>query len=55
MTESYEICWQIFRLSKDHPFIKMIGTNCPCDYDPINNPKCPMYEAVIISTPKKRT
>ena len=46
----YEICWQIFRLGKDHPTIKMQGTNCPCTYDPENNSNCtdPNYEVVVI-------
>jgi len=46
MKTSYEICWQILRLGKDHPTIKMAGTNCPCKYDPENNRHCPKYEKV---------
>jgi hypothetical protein len=55
MKRTYEICWNIFRSNKDHPQTKVIGTDCPCNYDPVNNPKCPIYEAVVISPPKERT
>jgi hypothetical protein len=43
-----KICWNIWRFSKDHPTVKVYGTNCPCDIDRENNPNCPMYEEVNI-------
>lgn len=45
----YEICWNILRLGSYHTKVKMAGSDCPCTYDPANNPRCQMYEAVVIT------
>lgn len=48
--DCYKICWHIFRCGNKHlPFVKMYGKNCPCTHDPIDNPKCPDYEEVLIT------
>jgi hypothetical protein len=44
----YEICWHIFRFSKENPSVKMVGTNCPCRYNPEENKHCLSYEPVKI-------
>lgn len=42
----HEICWNIWRLGSKETLTKMAGTNCPCHFDPVNNPLCPKYEPV---------
>jgi hypothetical protein len=51
MTGSYTICWNIWRLGKDLPSVKMAGTNCPCKHDPEKNKTCPLYEEVVVHQP----
>lgn len=46
--ETYEICWNILRFKKHLPTTKMKDTHCPCGFDPVNNPHCPGYEAVVV-------
>jgi hypothetical protein len=48
MSRSYEICWHIFRMGNKDSVIKAVGKDCPCTYDPENNPKCPLYKAVKV-------